>query len=231
MDITRSALILYTNEEIGTDGTFKSPSILVGVNQGEITTIGGRREGKETEQLCLIREVREETKEVLDYSNCPEVLSAAIIRKYNRCQYYFLKTSLKNLIRIREKFLVTTSDKAVSNELSSIEILDIEKLIEDLVVHKVNSYKPDFENMFLDIGFDTIVGRRINYMSNTIAAKVDQAVPTSRIPSMISVFPFPNDLPIIYGVILPYRLFITDQFYFQKDGKRLFRSGFLERKS
>jgi len=223
MNITRSALILFSPWSAD-----KSAMMLIAKNKSNcLTTIGGRKESGETEILCLIREVLEETKGVIDYRNYPEFLSKAIPRKFKNCQYYFLETSLQNLLERQKDFTKATSDRAVCNELNSLEVMSIEDLAEDFIVNKSIPAHDEFTEMFLDIGFDTIANRRTTYFTHNIGARVDLRVPIYTLPKLVSVSLFPKGLPIIYGVIIPNGTYITEQYYFRNEKGSLFRSGFV----
>lgn len=222
MNITRSAFIAFS------PWTAERPAmILVGKNRSNcLTTIGGRKENGETEQLCLIREVLEETKGVINFHQYPELLSSAIMRKYENCQYYFTETTYEVLLNVQEEFKLASSDRDVCNELNSLEVVSIETLAEDFIVNKSIPAHPNFQNMFLDIGFDTIVKRRTTYFVKNIGARVDLKVAIDAIPKIVSVFPTQRGLPIVYGIVIPNGIFITDQYYFRNERGMLFRNGF-----
>lgn len=231
METQRSALILFstTNHHV---------HLLIGVNRGSLTTIGGRRQERESELDCLIREVKEETKKIIDYTMCHELLSMAIIKRYNSCYYAFLETDLPNLLEIREEFSKTTALEPECNELSSLEVVELDKFVEELIV---GSSKPangflcraELKMMMLDVGFDIMKKRRvgnnspINYFSSQMSVKVDLYCPVAEVPLIISVFPFNKNLPRVYGVILMNGCYISDQFFFEEPDRILYRSGWL----
>lgn len=244
MDTQRSALMLYSLVD---DKVF----LLLGVNRKQLTTIGGRRQEKENEMDCLIREIREETKRVIDYTNCPDFLSIATMKRYNLCFYAFLETSHQNLQRICYEFSKATASDPESNELSSLEIINLDEFVEKAIVigetsqHRIAdgtsiTARPELRRMILDIGFDVLRKKRtskteshllpINYFSSQMSVKVELFCPVSEVPMIVSVSPFNRDLPHVYGIVLPSGCYISDQFFLDEPRRTLYRTGWVMKK-
>jgi 8-oxo-dGTP pyrophosphatase MutT (NUDIX family) len=217
----RSALILYAEEG--------GITIFAGINQGDLTTIGGRRETRESEMDCLIREIKEETRDIIDYTNCPEILASALSRKHNGCFYVFVKTTVERMIAIREQFLKTVSERRESNELSSLELIDLKELIRNYIQNKGPPSRPEFRNMILDIGYDTLCPpeRKINHFTDKMNIRAVIHVPIANIPHIVSLFMFNEGLPNIYGITQTNNFFISDQYFFTDKHGRWFRCGFV----
>jgi 8-oxo-dGTP pyrophosphatase MutT (NUDIX family) len=229
--IRRSALILYSIERSTTSNRI---TIFAGVNQGELTSIGGRKEARESEMECLIREIKEETKDIVDYTNCPEILSTALSRKCNGFYDVCVETTRERMTEIREQFLSTISGKRESNELSSLELIDLDQLIKSYILKKDPPSRPDFKKMLLDVGYDAIVSRfdrKINYYTDKMNIRVNFYAKIGDLPEIVSMVMFNDNLPNVYAKIQSNGFFITDQYYFEDREGRWFRSGLVSSKS
>lgn len=218
--VSRAALILYTNDS---DTTY----VLLGKGSNGLTTLGGRTQHREVWLNCLIRELQEETRGLLDYSNHPEIFltkPAQIIESSN-CAYVFFPSTLDSLKRIAKKFPETSSDRLVCNEMLSLEIVSVDTLIIDRITTRSIPCAPMFETMFLNIGYDTLKGNTCNYTTANVSIEADMFQPIGSLPSIICLTPIDHGLPVVYGFSPSQGLFITDQFYLEEKGRRLFRSG------
>jgi hypothetical protein len=129
--------------------------------------------------------------------------------------------------RAVDRFPHTSSTSAVCNEMSSLKIVEIDTLIEDLVINEEENMTchPTFKTMFMKIGYDTLKGNTCNFATDTLNIEAELTCQISDIPPIVCLTPIRHKLPVIYGFSQIHGLFITDQFYFEKDGRRLFRSG------
>lgn len=227
--VGRAALILYS---IRDDGIF----ILLGSGANGLTTLGGRTEPSEMWLDCLIREIKEETRGILDYSKCKKMFLSPPTKVviYGNCAYAFYPTEMSVLIDTAKEFLHTKSSQTVCNEMASLEIISIDELIEELV-RQYNSdadtlvprivCSPAFRSMFLDMGYDTLKGNICNFITENVSIEADMFCKINELPQMICLTPIDHKLPAIYGHSRTQGVFITDQFYFERNGMRLFRSG------
>lgn len=235
-DTRRSALVLFSTS------LNKQVHILIGINGGQYTTIGGRRKTNETEIGCLIREVNEETKNVIDYTDSQKLLSIATLRKYNDCSYYFLETDYQDLVDRREEFSKATANEPESNELTSLEVVQLEAFVEKLICQPDNvPCRTELKNMILDMGFDVMKKRRpapgqlsefpINYQPSQLPIKADLWCDISELPQIVSVFLFNENLPAVYGNITNRGGYLTDQYFFEDQEQILFRSGWQKKQN
>lgn len=219
---SRSALLLY---HIVQGDVY----VLLGMGDGArlsgLTTIGGRPINEsETEIECLVREVFEETRGLLDYSSCPEIFLMNKHIRYDSCFYSFMEVKKSMLEKLCSDFTKTSSHKKVCNELLSLELLSSKELIRDIVESRNGcrskwTYNDTFRKMFLDVGFDTLHNNKHNYITEEIGLPVHLLSPIDRIPSMVSLQTKKDLLKNVYGTIQRFKagitVFIGDQFYFE----------------
>jgi 8-oxo-dGTP pyrophosphatase MutT (NUDIX family) len=221
----RAALILYSKQG-------DKISMLLGDGARGLTTLGGRTKPKEHWIDCLVREVKEETRGILDYALCKKMFlfppSQTVIS--DNCAYVFHPVDLSVLTGVAEQFPLTSSPESVCNEMSSLKVVDIDHLIEDLVVNEIETMtcNPRFKIMFMNVGYDTLRGNTFNFITENTNIDADLSHQISDIPPVICLTPINHGLPVVYGFSRSHTLFITDQFYFERDGRRLFRSGWHE---
>jgi len=260
---------------------------LFGRGSAGLTSLGGRTNLHENWLDCLVRELKEETRDVLDYSLCKDMFLTSPTQaiNFNNCAYVFYPTSLETLRGISEAFPKTSSNRSVCNEMLSLEVIDIDTLIINLVeshspprvspnrvssllqeegivtpsktslstggtacsaavscasletpIVRMGDYScaPVFQSMFMSVGYDvlksnaresqwnhTFVGR--NFTTQNVNVEVELTKPIREIPPIVCLTPINHGLPVIYGTAGG--LFITDQFYLEEKGRRLFRSG------
>lgn len=168
---TRSALILYS--KIYTETKEEKIHILIGMGDKGLTSIGGRREQNDKTDIdCLIREVKEETRGILDYSLIPETFSnkeECEKVSYQSCLYAFLQTSHEKLLKIKDIFQNKEAGRSVEMELSSLIVADINDLLIDIIKKRNNyQFNPVFKDMFLNMGFDELKNIRWNYLSEKL---------------------------------------------------------------
>ena len=155
--VTRAALVLYAIElpGVATCGGFcdsgvasdRLPKAGVATSISEphvyalfgngfkgLTSLGGRISPRETWLDCLVRELKEETRDILDYTYCKDIFlsSPAQTINFDNCAYVFYPTTLETLRRISEDFPKTSSTRAVCNEMRSLEVINIDALIINL---------------------------------------------------------------------------------------------------
>lgn len=223
---TRSALILFSETII--DGK-KNIHILLGMGREGLTTIGGRRErGDGTDIACLIREVKEESKGILDYSLIPEYFNIKPQCEkisHNNCLYVFSQTSYSKLKEISNSFQNVNSNKTCESELISLEIVEIHDLLIDLVKNQYKfSYNKTFKEMFLNAGYDQLKGIIWNKKSKKIIWDVNLNCDISTIPEYISLHPIQLSRKC-YGVAFSKttNFYIYDQYYGEINGEHIFR--------
>jgi hypothetical protein len=223
LSVSRAAMILYSSVS-----SERGICALFGVGANGLTTLGGRKSAHETWVDCLIRELIEETRGILDYSLYNEIFLTAKNFYFDQCIYVLIETSYETLRDISLEFPRTSSSREVCNELSSLEVCLIDDLIKDMIIDKKRRYNENFLSMFLTVGYDTLKGNTWNYMSSKIDLNVVLEVPISQIPKVVCLTPINRGTPVIYGTIPPKRLFITDQMYLREGNKFLYRSGWKE---
>jgi 8-oxo-dGTP pyrophosphatase MutT (NUDIX family) len=225
-NITRAALVLFNK-------TDEKTHVLLGKGANGLTTLGGRTRSKESWIDCLVREVKEETRGILDYAECKRILQLppAQAVAIDNCAYVFFPVELSVMKETAERFIHIRVEDEAWNEMSSIEIVDIDWLIEELVVGDAlgsSVFNPTFKEMFLDIGYDVIRGNACNYITENVAIEAEISCRISEIPRTICLSPINDKLPVVYGFSKAKGLYITDQYYMQRNGKRLFRSGWFD---
>jgi 8-oxo-dGTP pyrophosphatase MutT (NUDIX family) len=225
-NVSRAALILYTKE----DGkTFA----LLGKNANGLTSLGGRSNTRETWIDCLVRELKEETRGILDYSECKKMLQIQPGRTVitDNCAYVFYPVPMSVLRETSEKFPLTSSPNPHCNEMSSLEIVEIDSLIEDIIMHETTETEshilcnPTFKAMFMNIGYDVLKGNICNFFTENVGIEFELSCRISDLPHTICLTPINDRLPIVYGYSKSKSLFITEQFYLEQGGRKLFRSG------
>jgi 8-oxo-dGTP pyrophosphatase MutT (NUDIX family) len=232
--VSRSALILYCPAE-PRDQTAKASGMgnaskvcaLFGRGRSGLTTLGGRISSGETWLDCLVRELIEETRGILNYSLYKEIFQTARNFCFDQCIYVLFETTYDVLVSIAAQFPFTTSGRDVCNEMLSLEVCPIDDLIKDMVVERKNRYNETFQNMFLTIGYDTLKGNTCNHLVSRIDLDAEIYTPISRLPRVVCLTPIKKDIPIVYGTILSRNLYITDQYYLDDGERRLFRSGYM----
>ena len=226
----RAALVLYSSPSAtGNRGIH----VLLGKGAHGLTTLGGRVQPRETWIDCLVRELIEETRGILDYSNCRDMLlvSPTRIIEFDNCAYVFCPTTLETLGNIAKQFPETKSPHVVCNEMSSLEVVSIDNLMESLIESLITSRadRPTcakkFESMFLTIGFDLMRGNTWNHITMNINEEVTMFKSVSSLPPVVCLTAIDRGLPVVYGFIEKHGLFITDQCYFERKNRRLYRSG------
>jgi 8-oxo-dGTP pyrophosphatase MutT (NUDIX family) len=218
--ISRAALILYSKDSTKTH-------ILLGKGKSGLTTIGGRTKPGENKYDCMVREVKEETRGLLDYTSSKEIFMSCETLEYDKCLYAFIETDLRTLEGIANEFPKTFSNNDDCNELSALIVVNIDELIKDMVVSKLISCTICFRDMFMNVGYDRLKGNFCNYNATQMSIIVDLYVKISELPLYICLTPFKDNLPVVYGSIPSRGLFITDQYYLEEGEKRLFRFGFV----
>lgn len=226
MSISRAALILYSPATTG-----RERCALFGKGRSGITTLGGRIAPGETWLDCLVRELIEETRGILNYSLYKDIFITAPHKCYDQCVYVFYETTYERLVAIAQEFPLTTSTRDVCNEMCSLEVCPIDDLLRDMIVYKKQRYNEVFHSMFLTVGYDTLKGNTCNHITAKIDLEGELHVPISRLPRVVCLTPIRRDVPIVYGTILSKGLIITDQYYMDEDDRRLFRSGYVLKNS
>lgn len=197
----------------------------------QITTIGGRKiSARETDMECMIREMREESKGIIDYT---EIMEYYMYNNRNKIYhttgvYYFNQADHETLEHFCDLFDKTNSTDVSSMELTSLVLLCIDDILLD--INSTNSemvYNPNFKNMFLGIGYDYLKKNICNHnvMKLGIPIEFSKNITLSQIPEYVS-FHHTNHLylPVIYGKTLDKEPFyISDQYYGLIKGKHVFR--------
>ncbi len=220
---TRSALILFSETIVDSK---KITHVLLGNGSNGLTTIGGRKKLGENDVGCLIREISEETRNLLDYSKIPEFFNSKSCNKisFSNCLYVFIQDTYSSLKNISEKYKTTESSTEEGNELKSLDLIDVDDLICDLIIEKTRFiYNDTFKTMFLNVGYDKLKKIEWNRQSRKIGVQVDLKESYSAIPEYISLHINDRFLTRIYGKILSNGLLISDQYYGFVRGKHLFR--------
>lgn len=227
MSICRTALILHATHS-------GQVFALFGKSRTGITTIGGRIGRGENWLDCLVRELNEETRGILNYSLHKEIFLTKRCICFDQCMYVFYQTTYEKLVSVSERFPLTTSVRDVCNEMLSLEVCSIDELIIDILVTQSSQrkfrYNDAFQSMFLTIGYDLLKGNTCNHITTTIDLEAEISVLIASLPRVVCLTAIPDNLPMIYGVIPSKKLYITDQFFSESKNesgeiKRLFRSG------
>lgn len=211
----RCALICYSEKHV-----------LLGVNRGLLTTIGGRREGDENEIQCCCREVYEETKGIIDYRLFPAAVAMEKQIIYRECNYFFLRVEYNILTEIIEKFDTIQTDRKESNELERLVLIDINELVERLIMNNI-PYRNELKEFILDVCFFYIT-QQLNNIHKTIDLDLHCTIITniSDIPYHVCFFETDVDISDLSFVIGKTKdSYITYPFYFEKDGSLFFKNG------
>lgn len=223
----RVALILYS--EILVNNQKKIFVLLpLSVNRC-ITTFGGRKKNTcETDIECLIRELTEESRGVLDYSKISELFNSN--KNYTKfshcgCLYIAIQDKYENLKRIKEIIENTKQKASESEEISAVELFDIDELIYDLAKDlDKHYYTPAFRDMFLSVGYDFFKKNLCNRETKKIGADVKYYTDIGKIPHYVSLHLMKNNLKNIYCEIYSKgTMYVSDQYYGFINGEHLFR--------
>lgn len=224
---TRSAIIFYSEQHVC--GEQKKIYALFGKGDKGITTIGGRKERTDKNDIdCLIREVKEETKGILDYSLIPEYFTLKESERFsfNNCLYILIKINISEMQTICEDFKKAKATKDCEKELNDLEIFNIDVLIFDLVTSNKFVYNETFKEMFLCVGYDELKKNPWNKQSRKIANDlVNLNKSYAEFPLYISLHPSDTLPGKIYGKITMKDIifYIYDQYYGKINNKHLFR--------
>lgn len=232
----RMALILYS--EIYIDKKkyvhLLLPLSILGEN---ITTFGGgRMHSLETDIECVIREVREESRNILDYNKIFELItSTGNMSKFifSSCVYYTMKTSLSNLIKTAKKINNSEQVQTEKDEISCVKIFEIDDLIYDMVKNENKfNFTPRFKEMFLTFGYDFFNKNFFNHETKKLGLRVEYKDSISKIPPIVSLHPSKEGLDKIYfetkignpeKIYGDFSLYASDQYYGIVKGEKLFR--------
>lgn len=233
--VNRAAIIIYTpNPDDASDYM-----ILLGVSRYGINSIGGGKEIGEQEIRCCARECAEETRNLIDFRECRGILKQAVTFKHYKCIYYLVSAEYETIRKTCDDFRhvsLSSDPNDKTNELTELKMVSSKKLITQFVNGRFNDdtsnvhYRPEFVNMFMDVGFDRLHGNTFNYYINTIAMHDTLNVPIADLPEIVSVTPICKGLPRIYGSLKHIddshkrTYWIGPQYYFTNDeGVALFR--------
>ena len=139
--IKRCALILYDNSKI-----------LVGKKEDIYTSIGGRIEHNESDLNCVNREAVEETKGCINYNANKNELNNSKQIIYKGCKFYMKYCRESILLQIVEDFKQKVSTRLECNELTSLEIIDINELVYKAVMFS-RLFILGFRTFVMDIGY------------------------------------------------------------------------------
>jgi 8-oxo-dGTP pyrophosphatase MutT (NUDIX family) len=217
----RCALIYYSRSPT------KDIYVLIGDSNGELTTIGGRKNRGETDLDCCCREAFEETKELVDYYPYKHGLNTGIIYTFSGCTYYIIEENHEALVQLSERFKNTHSEREEQNELSELILFNLNKLVEMLVLNQI-AYKEELEEFVLTILYRLLkpnVGRSLLVLE--IEDEVELFVSLKDLPPTVDLLDeeYLNSLtckPRVYGKLVSKDVFLTELLY---DECSLFRSG------
>lgn len=228
--INRAAVIIYTPHPTDKNDML----ILVGVNRFGITSIGGGKEYGEQEIQCTIRECKEETRDLIDFTNCKVILKQAKTFKHNRCIYYLVPGTFETLVEICKEFPSAkhqSNDNDTSNEMDELRLISINETIKKLVCNDrstANLYQPKFAEMFVDIGYDRIKGNVHNHQVLTINMPANLTCHISDLPLIVSISAINYRLPVVYGTVTDETtgatLYISQQLYYDNGNEAVFRN-------
>lgn len=198
----------------------------------QLTTIGGRKiSTRESDMDCVIREMREETKGIIDYTEITEYHSYNNRNKiyYSTSAYYFNQADHETLEHFCDLFDRTDSTDISSMELTSLVLLCIDDVLLDMNSESPQMiYNPNFRNMFLGVGYDYLKKNICNHNVTKLGIPIEFAknITLSQIPEYISFHHTDHSyLPVIYGKTLDKEpLYISNQYYGFIRGKHVFRS-------
>ncbi len=190
-----------------------------------ITTIGGRST-VETEIDRLVREILEELRGIIDYSEHKELLYECMSNgkdnkciRYDGCYYCFIKVEMEFMESIKAEFPKIQTNRDVCNELSSIEIISTKEIIMDMVSKKQTEYSDKdilifdnfevkrrkytetFERMFMSVGYDTLHGIHHNKQAEQLNIQAEITSKIQDIPLYVSIRPYKVLMPNVYGII------------------------------
>ena len=129
--------------------------VLLAYSNGELTTIGGRKNKNETDLDCCCREAFEETKELVNYYPYKHGLSAGVICMFSGCSYYIIEEKYEQLNVLCETFKETHSDKKEQNELNELILFNLDRLVEMLILNRV-AFKNELKEFILTILYHTL---------------------------------------------------------------------------
>lgn len=221
--IKRCALIYYSIEK-------DLVHVLVGKSSNKLTTIGGRKKIGESNIDCCVREIFEETKGVIDFRACPNAINISKQVTYSGCKFYMIEILHETLLNITEAFKKAVGYTKESNELESLEVLEIHKLIENLIYNNV-AYKDEFKVFMIDVCYDMLCNVQHSEFIENLNSDVKLNITISELPQKVSFVKqdqqfLLNDAVKIIGV--KNNTLYTEQFFFKKENRLLFKSGFLE---
>lgn len=224
MSTTRSAIILYS-KIFNSEKNILETYILVGNGANGYTSIGGRRNKSENKISCLIRELKEETRNILDYSMIPEFFTSNYCNEvvFANCSYFMVPCNYERLYEIGEDFKKT--EPIETDELTSLDIFEIKDLIWNIIKNEAKfQVNPTFKEMFLSIGFDWLSNSHWNKEVKNLNCR-DFISYTSFLeyPQIVSLHPKHSTyLKKEYGIIGD-NLVISDQYYGVINNEHLFR--------
>lgn len=221
MSITRSAIILYSkiirNNKIETH-------ILTGDGANGITSLGGRSKKGENKYACAIRETKEETRGILDYSRIPEIFSSKNCREliYSNCSYFMIQVSHVVIQEVCKNF--EQSEKTTSEELKSLKVFEIEDLVWNILKNPEFRVNQTFRDMFLSVGFDWFKGNSCNEESRFLDSKNFEVFTSlNHFPNIISLHPINCNFVKKIHAKIDDKYLVSDQYYGFINGTHLFR--------
>lgn len=225
MSTTRSAIVLYSKIFNHKKGIFET-YILIGKGSNGFTTIGGRRNKTENKITCLIRELKEETRNILDYSSIPEFFTTNCCDEvvFANCSYFMVPCTYERLLEITEDFEEKPPTCLDSDELSSLNVFEIKDLIWRMVKDEKFQINPTFEEMYLSVGFDWLSNSHWNKEAKNLNCRdFVSFLPFSDYPPFVSLHPVNSTyVKKEYGIISE-NFVISDQYYGFINNEHLFR--------
>ena len=228
-DISRVALILFS--ELIINNKKKIYLLLAKSNvSGCVTTLGGRKDReKESDIDCVIRETRQESRGILNYEKIPDIFNQKSFVKltFKECIYFCHQVEYKKLNEICETFRITKQVESEIDEISDLNLYDIDKLILDInSENKIHNYHPVFANMFLSIGYDFFKKITCNKESKKMGLEGKLYKQIFINPDYVSLQPeLITNAPNLYGEVFHSGsiLYIYDQYYGKFGNIHLFR--------
>ena len=213
MSNTRRCAIIYycSDDELPPDSSI---GVLLGYSNGELTSIGGRKNRQESDIDCCCREAFEETKELVNYYPYKHGLTIDTIYTFSACSYYIIKEDKEVLNDLCEKFKTTHSDRVEQNELNELILFNLDNLVHMLLHDKI-AYKEELKEFVLTILYG-LLKPRINrcVLVSEVKDEVQLSVRLNELPLTVDIIRSTEITPNtkVYGRIIDKDMYLVKPF-------------------